>query len=82
MTFLISFGYVLCSIFAVFGVLSIITCCFALLIANCGTSDIKIAIIPLVICIIFTALCFAGKASLKELKTGNACKCSIHHCSE
>jgi len=85
MTFLISFGYVLCSIFAVFGILSIITCCLALLGTNWSNSDIKEAIIPLVICIIITALCFAGKESLKELKAdriGHTCKCPIHNCGE
>jgi len=85
MTFLISFGYVLCSIFAVFGILSIIACCLALLGTNWSNREMQSAITPLVICIIITALCFAGKESLKEMKadrTGNACKCSIHNCGE
>lgn len=79
MTFLISFAYMLCSIFAVFGVLSIIACLLSLLRAEWGTSDLKTVFTPIIICIIITAILFAGKESLKELK---AEKCPVHNCGE
>jgi hypothetical protein len=83
-TFLISFGYILCSIFAVFGIVAIIVCCFALLGANIN-SERKCALAAIIISIIITAICFAGKESLKELKAdriGHTCKCPIHNCGE
>ena len=84
MTFLISFAYILCSIFAVFGVITIVLSCITLF---ADTTLFEVSLKLLLFSIIITALCFAGKESLKEMKEGrmgqgHACKCPVHNCGE
>jgi membrane protein implicated in regulation of membrane protease activity len=83
-TFLIAFAYILCSIFAVFGIITIVISCITLF---ADTTLFEVSLKLLLFSIIVTALCFAGKESLKELKEGrqghgNACECSVHNCGE